>query len=246
MDFVRKFTTIALVITIVLVIWAVWHKPQLPATDYIQDEIVTQMPKQEKMEEKPFTTTLKDYTYTIYPLFSYEQYGLVVSQHAGDSFLNIYHEQDPGNVKDICVVWGENISGGAYKKVQYKSGEFTCSYRYNTSLNPPFLPNALANNHVIPANEQIAKTIKQIGIGDQIHIKGYLANYSVADKNGAQIFTRNTSTTREDTGNGACEIIFVTDIEILRAANHIDDTIQKYAGFGALGSLVLLAGTILL
>ena len=47
--------------------------------------------------------------------------------------------------------------------------------------------------------------IDDIAVGDQIHLEGYLASYSNASG-----FHRGTSTTRKDTGNGACETVYVT------------------------------------
>ncbi len=53
-------------------------------------------------------------------------------------------------------------------------------------------------------------------VGDQVHVRGYLAEYS--HDQGLHFF-RGTSTTRTDQGNGACETVYATDAEILRAGN---------------------------
>ena len=53
------------------------------------------------------------------------------------------------------------------------------------------------------------------GPGDEVRIKGVLANY----QNTATGFDRGTSISRTDTGNGACETIYVTDFEIAKEAN---------------------------
>jgi hypothetical protein len=50
-------------------------------------------------------------------------------------------------------------------------------------------------------------------VGDQIRIKGYLSSYT--NDSGS---TRGTSTTRTDTGNGACETIYVEQFKIVEAA----------------------------
>jgi hypothetical protein len=47
-------------------------------------------------------------------------------------------------------------------------------------------------------------------VGDQIYLKGALVNYE-SDKYG----TRQTSTTRRDLGNQACEVVLVDELEIL-------------------------------
>jgi hypothetical protein len=52
-------------------------------------------------------------------------------------------------------------------------------------------------------------------IGDQIQISGMLAKY----KNN-QGFNRGTSITRTDTGNGACETIYVNDFQITQPSKN--------------------------
>ena len=52
-------------------------------------------------------------------------------------------------------------------------------------------------------------------IGDQIYLKGYLSQYSHSNNS----FNRGTSITRTDTGNGACETIYIEEYEILKKAN---------------------------
>ena len=50
--------------------------------------------------------------------------------------------------------------------------------------------------------------------GDQIYLKGYLATYS---QPGGGL--RGTSISRTDTGNGACETIYVEEFEFLKKSN---------------------------
>ena len=62
----------------------------------------------------------------------------------------------------------------------------------------------------------IAKVLKGARVGDQIHVRGYLAEYS---HHQGFAFFRGTSTTRKDTGNGACETVYATEAEIIRPGN---------------------------
>ena len=72
---------------------------------------------------------------------------------------------------------------------------------------------ALSNNHLLADRPAIAAKLRDVRIGDQVRIRGMLAEYS---HNHGFAFKRGTSLTRDDTGNGACETIFVQDVEILR------------------------------
>ena len=69
-----------------------------------------------------------------------------------------------------------------------------------------------SNNHLVPANDSIRKKVKKIRRGDHIRIKGYLADI-YAEKSDGEVFTWTSSTSRTDQGDGACELIYVTDIE---------------------------------
>jgi hypothetical protein len=71
----------------------------------------------------------------------------------------------------------------------------------------------LSNNHLISDDDFIRDQVKDIRVGDQIRVRGYLASYS--NPNGGR---RGTSTTRLDTGDGACETLYVKHFEIMQAA----------------------------
>jgi hypothetical protein len=73
---------------------------------------------------------------------------------------------------------------------------------------------ALANNHLLADRPSIVARLRSVRIGDQVRIRGALAEYS---HNHGFAFTRGTSVTRDDTGNGACETIYVQEVEVLRA-----------------------------
>jgi len=67
-----------------------------------------------------------------------------------------------------------------------------------------------ANMHIIPANNAIAEELKNIRNGDLVRVKGFLVN--VKSSTG---WKWNTSMERTDEGQGACEIIYANELEIL-------------------------------
>ena len=89
---------------------------------------------------------------------------------------------------------------------------------------------------LIANDEAVRKLIAQVNIGDQIYIKGQLVNYSEERWNGTY---RNTSTIRTDTGMGACEIIYVTEIQIIKSHNQIWNMLHKICYYYMLISLAL-------
>lgn len=68
-----------------------------------------------------------------------------------------------------------------------------------------------SNNHLIPAEKDVEKKIKKIRKGDHIRIRGYLVNVDGSSEDAS--FHWHSSTSRSDTGNGACEIIYVTNVD---------------------------------
>jgi hypothetical protein len=85
----------------------------LPEPSRIDSTITEGQPLQAVSDQRVFTAIIKGYTYTITPRATYDIAGLVVSQHRGDALFNMYHKADPGNIEDVCVVWGDAIANGS-------------------------------------------------------------------------------------------------------------------------------------
>jgi hypothetical protein len=64
-----------------------------------------------------------------------------------------------------------------------------------------------ANMHLIPANDQVRQALDAISTGENIRLRGFLVEARAEDG-----WRWRSSLTREDTGNGACEIILVTEV----------------------------------
>jgi hypothetical protein len=64
-----------------------------------------------------------------------------------------------------------------------------------------------ANMHMVPATPAIAERLRSIHRGDVIDLRGYLVE--IAFPNGG---IWRSSLTRNDTGNGACELVWVEDL----------------------------------
>lgn len=72
----------------------------------------------------------------------------------------------------------------------------------------------VSNNHIIPATKDVKKQALKIRRGDRVRLEGYLVDVSAQRSDGAW-FEWDSSTTREDTGDGACEVFYVTKVEIV-------------------------------
>ena len=153
--------------------------------------------------------------YQVQPLYDYSLYGLVVSysHHDGDSMLHKLWN-DHLNTADVCVVWSHTAFDLNLNDYSFWNGQFTCNIKTSDSAAwARFDMTQLSNNHLLSDDKLIRDQINDISVGDQIYIKGWLSEY--ASEGGSK---RGTSITRNDTGNGACETIFVTEFDILRSS----------------------------
>ena len=222
----------------VLLALALYQNPSLPEAKAIAPQL-SQEPLQEAISTAAFKVDKNGVIYTIEPSHRYEIYGLVVSKYNTDSWWGWAHKawNDYLNVTDLCVVWGTNALGGGYHDLSFSSGQWTCNVETSSDAAwKTFDMTKISNNHLLTDNPSLAKQLKNIRIGDQIHLTGHLASYRHASGNG---FARGTSTVRTDTGNGACETIFVDQVSVLRAAPSLWRYLVWLACLGMLLAVVI-------
>ena len=135
--------------------------------------------------------------------------------------------EDHLNMLDVCVVWGDNTRA-SLSEIDFWNGIFTCnvSTRDRTAW-ASFDMNKLSNNHLLSDDPWVRDRVRSIRVGDQIRVRGFLASYT------GPTGTRGTSTTRLDTGDGACETLYIERFDILRSAT-------SYWQWSMYGSLLLL------
>src|SRR5690606_8782050 len=171
-------------------------------------------PTQSGTTRAPFTARWNGVEYRVEPQFEYELYGLVVSyrQHDGSSRMH-RRANDHLNVADVCVLWGDNARNEHLDEFEFWNGIFTCNvHTKSTEAWQSFRLDGMSNNHLISDDADIRERLRDVRIGDQVRIRGQLASYeSSAGKRG-------TSITRDDTGDGACETIYVEEFEIIASA----------------------------
>ena len=214
----RELVKVVLLAGLVLLLLSIIFRNRWPPEDELRPEVF-QEPVQEAGElPAPFDVAQKGFTYTVYPQFDYELWGMVVSSHYAGSFLDYAHEmwKDYLNIKDLCVIWGKNLETGVFRKVKFWSRDFTCYYSWSSpDTGQRFSLSHISNNHLITEDALLRRVIKSVKRGDQVHLHGWLAKYG---HKGSQV-VRGTSTTRKDTGGKACETVYVTEFDILKRAN---------------------------
>ena len=113
--------------------------------------------------------------------------------HIRKKFLNKIDFNAPG---DRFIYWETNDM--AWYKLNTSDREITQSF---------------SNNHMITMDTGLISTIKSIKEGDYVRIKGYSAHLYWTENNASHNWL--SSTVRDDTGDGACEVIYVTDVKWL-------------------------------
>jgi hypothetical protein len=214
----RELVKVALFAGLVALFLGIIFKDRWPKKEDFRPELF-QEPVQDGADvPEPFDVTQKGFTYTVRPVFGYEIWGMVASSHYAGSFLDIAHEtwKDYLNIKDLCLLWGANLETDAFRKLKFWNRDFTCFYSWSDPASGrAFSASHISNNHLITPDGNLRKIIRRARRGDQVHVRGWLASYG--HKGSSAV--RGTSTTRNDTGNGACETIYVTRFEIIKQAN---------------------------
>lgn len=165
-------------------------------------------PRQVSSSRERFSFDYKGRSCLVRPVAEYELWGLVVSHNNIESIADIYHDSTSVDTKDLCVIWGNNLSSTDFHEVDYKSGPFTCYFSYPRGVR--FDPDRLANNHLITDSSRVRDQIANVRVGDQVRLKGLLVDYQMDDWGK---FWRKTSKVRTDTG---CEVVFVEEVEVLQ------------------------------
>lgn len=112
---------------------------------------------------------------------------------------------------DLGIAWGRMSDSAHIDQLQWTHGTRFLNYRYMDQ--PPIpqreLDRSIANLHVLPADEYVLRRIEALRPGERVRGSGLLVAAKRADG-----WHWTSSLTREDTGNGACELIYLTAIEV--------------------------------
>lgn len=209
-----KVIKIVIAVSSIWLVVSFWNRNDLPRNIELLPTLANE-PIQTSTRKKSFDVVFNNVEYLVEPEFEYELYGMIVSyrHHDGDSRMHL-QSSDHLNMLDICVVWGDNATNPLIHELDFWNGIFTCNVETrNQEAWDSFEMHQLSNNHLISDDDFIRGQVKGIRVGDQIRVRGYLAGYS--NDGGSK---RGTSTTRLDTGNGACETVYVAYFDIIQRA----------------------------
>jgi len=209
-----KINSLLIIVSFICLLVSFWNRNELPGNiDYVA--AILNEPAQMRTNMQPFDVAYRDIQYHVAPEFEYDIVGMIVSYRHHDNNSRMHRlSNDHLNMLDVCVVWGENATDAELGNINFWNGIFTCNFQTRDQAAwDSFDVNKISNNHLISDDDYIRDQVRDIKIGDQIRVRGYLASYASPN-----VKPRGTSTTRTDTGDGACETIYVERFEIVRAA----------------------------
>lgn len=126
--------------------------------------------------------------------------------------LSKSHYSDDLSPYDLALGWQEMSDTAVVDRLAIS--QFARYYQYRWSGAPPvsaeIIATTSANHHMIPASEEVRRTLSRVREGDLVAIRGYLVSIHRADG-----WHWNSSLTRNDKGPGACELVWVDSLTIL-------------------------------
>lgn len=109
---------------------------------------------------------------------------------------------------DLLLVWGELDTKEMDDSINYSQSGRWYFYRYGcqSCVDGDYILKHSANVHIIPKDNKVLLKLIQVHKEDYITLKGYLVNVKFPD------YDWKSSLARNDTGNGACEIMYVESV----------------------------------
>lgn len=171
---------------------------------YLESPLQTEISDKEKMSLF-FVKRYKDYDIVISPQARYKIHARILSKCP--YFFDMQAYLAP---YDLALGWGRYAVKENYSKVAFfQFGRWY--YYYYPSFEFSDVGDYSSNNHILYANDNILKGIKKIKKHDEVYMEGYLVDIEAVNSKGNQ-FVWNTSLSRDDSGDGACEVFYVTKI----------------------------------
>lgn len=113
---------------------------------------------------------------------------------------------------DLALGWARMADDAPLAALEIsQSGRW---YHYRWRGEPPLPPDEIArssaNMHLIPADANVARSLRAVRAGDRVRVDGWLVEAIAPDG-----WRWRSSLTRDDQGGGACELVYVCAISRL-------------------------------
>lgn len=174
-----------------------WHKRPMHAAPGV---VAGDVPTQQDLSTGP---QLSRGHFSLEPRAKFAMTGRVLSRE--DYQLD---DLAPIAPTDLAMGWGRMSDSSVLDRIRIsQSNRFYFWYTDSFPIPRHEIEDSSANMHMIPANDNVARELRDVRPGEVIHFEGFLVDVKRDDG-----WHWNTSLTREDTGAGGCEIVLVEDI----------------------------------
>ena len=186
------------------------NRPQPTGVEF--DEIDTSRePFQTSIaSQEPILIKVKRGDFRITPVAEYKIAALIVSNE-------FYSEGWNAKVSpvDLGLAWGKLADPEFRKYVSYNQSSRWLSFKVkaDSPLDFAYIVGHASNHHIIPATQNIWYAVKAIKKKKKVILEGLLVN--VAGNYEGKNVRWNTSLSRTDSGDGACEILYLTKARIV-------------------------------
>ncbi|MEZ5524178.1 MAG: hypothetical protein R3E62_04280 [Pseudomonadales bacterium] len=157
-------------------------------------------------ESRSPSVTYKDDEYTITELAKFHIKAKVLAKE--NYYIGREADLSP---TDLALGWGKMSDESVLDNIEISQSNRFYRWRVESFPIPRHeIETHSANMHLIPANDSIKSDIERVQQGEIIEISGSLVKVTATDG-----WRWISSQTRNDTGNGACELIWVESLRVV-------------------------------
>ena len=193
-----RLTTLA-----VLIGGAAWFRASRQSLHYPPGILVPREPLQ--TDVTPLQRPLEAAGWTLKPLagYSIEARVLGKERYKSDSTAGL-------SPWDLALGWGRMSDESVLERLDISQGDRFYRWQYwgNAPLPDKEIVTHSANVHVIPASAEIREKIASLRVGSIVKLEGWLVEATHPQANQPW----RSSLTRDDEGEGACEILYVRSV----------------------------------
>ncbi len=179
-----------------------WHRWSLRTLHQPPGVLVAEEPLQE--DYQPLPPAFAHEGYVIQPLAAFGLEARVLSRedYRWDSMAGLIPT-------DLALGWGRMSDTAVLDALEIEQGDRFYSWSATVFPIPRReIETHSANMHLIPANAEVSRALRRVRPGELIRLEGELVE--VHSPKGWSI---RSSMTRDDTGAGACEVVWVKSLE---------------------------------
>jgi hypothetical protein len=152
----------------------------------------------------PLRRTLDGYDLTLTPLANYVLRGVVLGRERYS-----WGWQADLAPCDVAMAWGPLVEDGLYTRLHWSQDNRWYFWHWRGSFphDNAFIARYSSNTHVIPATNNLRRAVMSLSAGDIAELSGELVRVDGRD-GGATVWWV-SSTRRDDTGDGSCEVLYL-------------------------------------